>query len=248
MNPEKLPSAENIENTARKIGEMALNDRLQDLEFWGDYCYDLEKDFKEEVKNDTMSANKFKKYFESDIENAYRKFFNAEQDLEVAPFSKKGAELELNFQKNLKPEETIEAYSGHFFGTRAIELERKIEETDKEESERVRNLTNDFYEKVLDHIECQYQPTTTAEALRKRMYRHNKIIEGLNNLNSIAKKYGTTPFTPRNFMPCTYETQLNFDSNEEDRAIFDRGVVEAYYHNAFQTDIKKIKREHEYDY
>lgn len=250
MNSEKSFSHEKLQSpaVAQKLGNIAAQLEAENQSYWADYCYDLQTSFRSDLQKSQMTREKFEKYYESDLGSAYEAFFKSEKNANIAPFSKNGAPLELEFQRNLRPENTIEAYSGNFFNSRAIELENAAQQIGQEEYEEIRGLITDFSAKVINHVEWRYQATRTAEQLRQRMYCHNQVIKSLNSLNAKAKQYGTAPFTPRNFMHCTYEEQRDFDRNEENRALFDRGVVEAFYSNAFSKEIKKVEREHQYDY
>ena len=62
---------------------------------------------------------------------------------------------------------------------------------------------------------------------------HNDVIEHLNRLNNLARKYGTTPFTPRNFWKSIKTKQTDSVAR---RMRYDRDVVEEYYAIAFSRE------------
>lgn len=149
--------------------------------------------------------------------------------------------------------ETIEAQAGNYYRERAKELREKILASDDPQKEEDEKKLSSFYSAVNDHLDYKYM---TPEDIRYRYGRdyedydrgrtiaHNNAILSLNTLNDLARKYGTTPFTPRNFWTSNKSNQTAAVAR---RMRYDRDVVEEYYAIAFSQEVairdRKLQRE-----
>ncbi len=144
--------------------------------------------------------------------------------------------------------ETIEAQAGKYFSERSKELLEAILASDGKTKETDRRLLGSFFRTVMDHVSFRYmtpldireQYGNDAEGYKNfewgRTAAHNAIIKHLNELNRLAKKYGTTPFTPRDFWTSEAKNQTPTIAR---RMKCDRNTVEAYYRIAFSDDLAK---------
>ena len=77
----------------------------------------------------------------------------------------------------------------------------------------------------------------------RRTASHNDAIKHLNYLNDLARKYGTRPFTPRNFWTSQNQRQTPAMSSHMS---YDRHVFESFYTHAFgKESVDRIRRKHE---
>lgn len=140
---------------------------------------------------------------------------------------------------------TIEAQAGHYYFERDRELRTAIKERGGPSEKSDLALLNGFYPAVAAHLDYKYMSPGDVRDFgsdayeRQRTEAHNDAIRHLNALNHLAKKYGTRPFTARDFW-----TSDLCDKRAQTPAIamvmrYDRDIVEEYYAIAFSSDIKK---------
>jgi hypothetical protein len=144
--------------------------------------------------------------------------------------------------------DTLEAQCGRFYRQRSLALREAIEKSNDEDKEADLKLLSGFYLAVYDHLDLKY---LSKEDIRykygdnykayddSRTAAHNNAIKHLNAINGLAKKYHTTPFTPRNFWTSEDQDQTVEMSK---RMRFDRDAVEGFYNIAFSEEVRK--REH----
>lgn len=158
------------------------------------------------------------------------------------------------FKSQAHLDEAIEARSGDYFTQRARALREAIEASDEKTKQSDLSLVGSFWSSVADHLECKY--TSTAELReeygdddwslkqfeQRRTSAHNDAITHLNYLNDLARKYGTRPFTPRNFWTSQNQRQTPAMSS---RMSYDRHVFESFYTHAFGDRVDQIRRKHE---
>ena len=142
--------------------------------------------------------------------------------------------------------ETIEAQAGNYFHDRADALREAINKSDKSEEEKKKDIDaiSAFYTAVNWHLDYKYMSADEKRSMstsdwqayeRGRTSAHNGAISALNHLNDLARKYGTTPFTPRNFWTSNKSNQTPEVSR---RMRYDRDVVEEYYAIAFSSEVR----------
>lgn len=143
----------------------------------------------------------------------------------------------------VEPYETIEAATGIFYEERMAALNKEVAlATPTEETKAEQQLMRQTWRKVMDYVEA----STDYDFLhmdynayqRTRRTCHNNMIRQLNALNLLAEKYGTTRFTPRNFMTndFSYSERRDRSGKLNRRANYDRETVLAYFQTVFQKD------------
>lgn len=143
---------------------------------------------------------------------------------------------------------TIEAQAGHFYFERSEALAEAIRSSsDPKRAEDLVRLGR-FFASVQAHLDykytdTRYMDTWEAESYdRQRTKAHNDLIRHLNDLNDLARKYGVTPFTMRNFWTSDAPQPNNAVKR---RMLHDRHQVEAFCANAFTREENAAKRRSE---
>lgn len=143
----------------------------------------------------------------------------------------------------VEPHETVEAATGIFYEERVMVLNDKITSAEPtEETAAEQKLIRQTWRKVMDYVEASTDYDflhMDYNAYRQaRRVCHNNMIRQLNALNLLAEKYGTTRFTPRNFMTndFVYNERRDRSGKLNRRANYDRETVLAYFQTVFQKD------------
>ena len=212
-----------------------------------------------EAGGDGMSQKEFERW-EDDYADNWRYM---QQDLARMDYdnsSQEAMEYEADvesvmFKSQANLDEAIEARSGDYFTQRARALREAIEASDEKTKQSDLSLVGSFWSSVAEHLEYRY--TTQAELRdqygddmwslqqfdERRTASHNDAIKHLNYLNDLARKYGTRPFTPRNFWTSQNQRQTPAMSS---RMSYDRHVFESFYTHAFgKESVDRIRRKHE---
>lgn len=149
--------------------------------------------------------------------------------------------------------ETIEAQAGNYYHKRAKELREAIEASGVENPEEVMRPLSEFYMQVNEHLKYKYMSRDDLEYEyggdyaaydRSRTAAHNNTILALNHINDLARQFGTTPFTPRNFWTSNKDMKSQTPA-ESVRMRYDRDVVEEYYAIAFSDKEQQYARRRE---
>ena len=257
----------------KKMAETAIGARrAENLLYYSEQSRDLEHDFASRLSKATestgqMTAKEFEKWEDEAIGyfDAIKKeidesgvYLGLTGDLNlvakemakiVAYMPRKGYETELAT--------TIEAQAGAFYDERRNDLNAAIAESDlpEEEKQKDAKILRGFYPAVARHLDLKYMsPAEIMDYPRgakarddDRTVAHNDAIKSLNDINDLARKYGTRPFTARNFWPsdmCPKKSQ-----SEELARIFryDRDIVEEYYAIAFSSEVKRREARQAYE-
>ena len=149
--------------------------------------------------------------------------------------------------------ESIEAQAGNYYRERAHALRDTIIASNSPTKEADENRLLSFYTYVNRHLNYRYMTPLEIRLDynddpggydRDRTFAHNNLILELNALNDLAKKYGTTPFTPRNFWTSAKRDQTAAVAR---RMRYDRDVVAEYCAVAFSEEVarrdRKLQRE-----
>lgn len=154
-------------------------------------------------------------------------------------------------EKDSYTDNTIEAVAGKFYSERMNNLVQAIKSNGSEESIQDYESLGNFWSLVSDHLfyksqqyvqfDSDYQARRYDE---RRTDAHNAIIDKLNQMNDLCRKYGVRPFTMRNFVT-TRRKIKTASGGLERRQRFDRDIVESYYAHAFggavDQEVAKIK-------
>ncbi|MBR3386330.1 hypothetical protein IKG68_02070 [Candidatus Saccharibacteria bacterium] len=137
---------------------------------------------------------------------------------------------------------TVEAQAGNWFYARERALETRLRESGTEDE--IRYLHN-FYQSVEAHLDFKYMTREEkmdygdARYERNRTEAHNNAIKHLNGINDLARKYGTRPFTARNFWPSDMRDKASQTPGMAAVMRYDRDIVEEYYAIAFREDVAR---------
>ena len=256
---EELKSSENRgEETSNGFVEMAKQIRAEapaEAKKHFREMREIERDFRKRNEklaesNETMSENEFKRW-EDDLAFELKL---GERQVEIGQmnFDQEGYAKEemVTWHEEKDLATTIEAQAGNYFYDRERELEIKLREQGTEEELR---YLHDFYQSVETHLDFKYM--TREEKLdygdarydRNRTEAHNNAIRHLNGINDLARKYGTRPFTVRNFWPSDMREREKQTPGMEAVFRYDRDTVEEYCAIAFRSDVQrraaKLERE-----
>ena len=144
-------------------------------------------------------------------------------------------------------EETVEVKSSLMYPERYSALNKKLVEEGAPEE---KALLDNTWSLVVGYAEYKYADMTGYDVSGFRMHdtmrteAHNKVIDQLNAMNDLARKYGEKPFTCRNFV-----TSRNYSEEKDkkvgkaygDRASSDRKIVDYYFHSAFHDAMTRIE-------
>ena len=144
-------------------------------------------------------------------------------------------------------DQTIEAKAGELYNDRSRELARMIREKTGRSDSADEEVIAGFYATVMEHVHAKSSISkgiSIADWDRMCQSAHNNVIRQLNHMNAIARKYGVTPFTPRDFW--TNEDYNNAPDPTKKRMLIDRYTVEEYYMLAFGGDLYPDENAREY--
>ena len=144
---------------------------------------------------------------------------------------------------------TVEAYAGNYYFDRKQALENAIKESDKTEKEKEKDISalDNFVSAVYTHIDYKYATQDEQRDYgierfdRDRTRAHNEAMKQLNNINDLAREYGTKPFTVRNFHPSDTVSKNRQTQAESTIFRYDRNIVEEYYAYAFASKVSRAE-------
>ena len=135
-------------------------------------------------------------------------------------------------------DQTIEVKAGELFNDRSRELARTIREKTGRSDSADEEVIAGFYATAMAHVRAKTSISSGVSIAawdRNCQSAHNNVIRHLNHMNAIARKYGATPFTPRDFW--TNEDYNSAPDPTKKRMLIDRYTVEQYYTLAFGSDL-----------
>lgn len=140
---------------------------------------------------------------------------------------------------------TIEAQSANFYRERERALRQAILDSNSPDKTADIEYIKGYYASVIKHLDFKYMTREevqdygyeTYESQRTRA--HNGTIKYLNNLNDLARKYHTRPFTVRNFWPSDLRRKEEQTPAVAKIMRYDRDIVEEYYAIAFSSEVQK---------
>ncbi len=210
--------------------------------------YDIEMDFAKRnenlaLSNGQMSQKEFERW--EDAVSDELKLGEEEIQRGEMKLSKKAEAMQnmIAYRVDKELPKTIEAQAGRFYVERDNELRLAIRKTGGPDADEDLTYLNGFYPMVAAHLDYKYMSADEIQDYgvnayeRQRTRVHNDTIRHLNGLNRLSKKYGTRPFTPRDFW-----TSDLCDKTAQTPAIaaimrYDRDIVEEYYAIAFKKDV-----------
>ena len=233
----------------QKIGQVALSKiddyRRERVSRLAQEYLLSEKDFIEHglERFDTMSYEEFSKW-EDDASVYFTEMTKETSGLHLDRYQRDRLQ---NIKSTIDPQQSIEACSGKWYRRRQAALVNAINQSDDPNKNEDLLAIDDTYRHVGEHIYYMYDSEEMDVAKRniERRSAHNRLINHLNHLNDLARKYGVRPLTFRNFEDnnFTYHRSLDSGGYTDSRAEYDRGSVEAYFRLAFSSDYDKATRE-----
>lgn len=241
---ETLSSPEQIEvqGISRKLGQMAIErsnsvDARERLEQWSKDYRDTEVAFMKRKKDHYMMYEEFEKW-EDDIAYTY------ERMKELEPAASDGSRYkrdDIEQIGSIDPRNTIEAEAGYYYKPRQNALIRAIESSDSDTKTMDLETVGLLYQFAGVHIyyerDFDTKRTDLATYNENRRKAHNDLINQLNSINDLARRYHVRPLTPRNFEDNSfvYNKEKDMYRNTDSRTDYDRTIVETYCQNAFSA-------------
>lgn len=220
-----------------------FKEHLKDLLglYGGAYVEDEIK-FQEEAARNPKSLNELLERYEKKVAADFVKMINIESNTNLSLYDIDKAE---NIGV-LTAEKTIEAAAGNVFQARRAALKEAIENSNSSSKEEDLKIGDDLFYLHAKHFHYGNTPIELGETWHQRYMKlassHNELIRYLNLMNKTAKRYGVTPFTPRDFRTndFRYNKEQDPGSYTDRRTELDRSIVEYYCINAFPNDHRKM--------
>ena len=144
-----------------------------------------------------------------------------------------------------KTYKTIEAQAGNYFHDRMIALKNAIESSGDQSLKADLEYTKGFYFAVMDHLDYRYEDPEKVFSMgvdkfdKERTMAHNNVINYLNRLNDLTRKYHVRSFTVRNFCPSDARPKERQTPAIADLMSYDRYSVQSYYSIAFSSEVRR---------
>lgn len=190
-----------------------------------------------------MSKKEFEKW-EDLVSDEYKRAKREEQNagFEMQDVAE-SAQYMITSSVDSELSKTVEAQSAHFYYQRMSDLKEAIDNTggDSDDLEYVKS----FYPAVAKHLDFKYMSRDDVanygfkEYEESRTRSHNGVIEHMNGLNDLARKYGVRPLTFRNFWPSDLKPKDEQTPAEARVLRYDRDIVEEYYAIAFSSEVRR---------
>lgn len=240
-------AAESLKNIQEKRAEKATKNAARYFE----NTRETQEDFAKYLLETKSSGGKISaKEFEM-WEDDFAEWWNiAQNEVNQAGFNFNArAEAEqhaVTYTDDSELYKTIEAQAGNFYDERNDALRKAISSSKEESAQKDLDFLAEFPGVVARHLNFKYMTREeiidygAEEQDRQRTAAHNDAIRHLNGINDLARKYGTRPFTVRNFLPS--------DSRVKTTAVekvmrYDRDIVEEYYAIVFSSEVRKREAE-----
>lgn len=249
---DRVLSAGKDEESTGVIKKSEAANLKNEVSFWSNEYNEVERQFVHYSKRLTPQERREENYrtalakYEEDIAFNWQRMDNAADTAMSKGLIRSSYELADTQQLGIvEPHETVEAATGIFYKERIEALREKVEAAEQTEDVAAeKQLMRQTWRRVMDYIEAStdydflHRDYNSYQNARRTC--HNNMIEQLNNLNLLAKKYETKPLTARNFMTNDfyYDARKDRSGRLNHRANYDRETVLAYFRTAFQTDFK----------
>ena len=219
--------------------------RKKDVEYWSDNTRNISSSFATRIRESSrpMSKDEFEKW-----EDEYMDSRNKVKEAELRMQGDMRTNLTIEERMNLgiNPDNTIDARAGDYYRERITVLREAIDKSGGDSND-LKNI-EEFYKSVTNHILYRTSGLHDITRLDKleefengREAAHDEVIKRLNQLNSMAEKYGVRRLTPSDFYTSEIKSKENGIAGES-RSGFDRDVVEAYYSRALSGEVQDAKR------
>ena len=260
-NPNSTPTAPNNEQQTSQNGIQAANTlrkfRQQQAEKAPTEATRLFKEIREiqqdfanrsatiQENGEIMSQKEFEKWedaFADEYNSAQREISSANLNLDAEA---EATQHMVTYTQDSELHKTIEAQAGNFYYERHDALRQAIQSSDDENTKEDLKYLGNFLSSVERHLDYKYMTPEEVRDYgpdayeRQRTVAHNNAIEHLNGLNKLAKKYGTRPFTVRNFWPSNIRGKRGQTPAIAKVMRYDRDIVEEYYAITFSIEVRK---------
>lgn len=241
-------NSEDTQEVKRRIGKFALSEtedwRHKHVSWLAQEYLSSESDFIKYGYNrlDTMSYEEFSKW-EDDASVYFEEMTKEASKLRLNRYQRDYLE---HIKSTITPWQSIEACSGKWYYLRQAALVNAIDQSNDPNKNADLSAIDDTYRHVGEHLYYLHD-TDERDVYKRRAEQrsaHNRLINHLNHLNDLARKYGVRPLTFRNFEDndFIYYRSLDKDGCTDARAEYDRGSVEGYFRRAFSSDYDKADR------
>jgi hypothetical protein len=245
------PSHEKLETPKsrdQKIGETALeeNFKTEQVRTWAERYVSTEKSYARHRKHVVSLDYEDLEEWESRAKLSYENMKDAEKSAKFRSRYERDSTERIG---TLDPDESIEADSGKFYLRRQRALVKAIEMSNESNKEKDILAGEELYRFVNEHLYYEHDYDTRSMDpgyyQSRRRAAHNALINHLNHMNDLCRKYGVTPFTFRNFEDndFTYYPDMDTGGHTNARAEYDRSTVEAYCRNAFSSSYEKAEKD-----
>ena len=198
-----------------------------------------------ESNGSKMSQQEFEKWEDAlsdELEFANDELEKTDNSLETIAESARFMIVTTDEHKTYK---TIEAQAGNYFHDRMIALKNAIESSGDQSLKADLEYTKGFYLAVMDHLDHRYEDPEKVFSMgvdkfdKERTMAHNNVINYLNRLNDLTRKYHVRPFTVRNFCPSDARPKERQTPAIADLMSYDRYSVQSYYSIAFSSEVRR---------
>lgn len=198
-----------------------------------------------ESNGSKMSQQEFEKWEDAlsdELEFANDELEKTDNSLETIAESARFMIVTTDEHKTYK---TIEAQAGNYFHDRMIALKNAIESSGDQSLKADLEYTKGFYFAVMDHLDYRYEDPEKVFSMgvdkfdKERTMAHNNVINYLNRLNDLTRKYHVRPFTVRNFCPSDARPKERQTPAIADLMSYDRYSVQSYYSIAFSSEVRR---------
>lgn len=222
--------------------------------FYAKEARDIELDFAKQLERaeargeDTLPQKEFE-IWEDDYQKTWSKLEKELGDGYVPMDEEAAAKAPaIAYHSDAEFHKTIEAQAGHFYDERRKALQEAIAASDLPDQADDAGCFQRFQTAILTHLDFRYTDDLDAGSMSLEDYKafesariraHNQVIKRLNDLNSLAEKYGTRRFTPRDFWTSEVQDQTPAMSK---LMYYDHYIVQEYYTFAFSATVKRRER------
>lgn len=220
------------------------NYRKKDAEHWADNTRIISSSFAKRIRelDQPMSKKEFEKWEDEYIDSRNKV---KEAELRMSGDTRTNLAIEERINLGINPDNTIDALAGDYYNERISALRSAIEESNGNNDD-IKKI-EDFYKAVAKHIVYRtpiFHDKTDFNKIdlyqRERAAIHDEVIRCLNEINSMAEKYGARRLTPSDFYTSNLDNGQNGKAGES-RFEFDRDVVETYYSRAFSGEVREAE-------
>lgn len=228
---------------------------------WGKEYEETEQQFhryRESLGREDLTGDAKRRYeislrrYEEDAALDWERAEGAKRDsLRAGKYLDEYAVAKLQRIGRMNPEDTIEAATGIFYNERRDALKAKILEAGDGEKEKAEiQMLEQTWRKVGGYMDAVYDTFDRSDEYAWKKYdadrraAHNAMIRHLNSLNDLAREYGVTPFTFRNFMTndFSYDQRLDDGRALDARVKYDRYSVVEYFKVVFKREFDRKER------